>query len=120
MNQEERNRWTHTKAEKRHQQEEYPHIKANSKDSRRCLLLQMQKQQCQTIKNMKNQGNMLSPKNNKSLITKFRGRTFYDLADKEFTIAIRRKSISYKKTQKDNSTKSSKQFMNKIRNLTKR
>lgn len=40
---------------------------------------------------MKNQGNMSSPKDNKSLITNCRDMEFYDFADKELKIAVLRK-----------------------------
>ena len=45
----------------------------------------------------------------------------YDLPDQEFKITVlKRLSESYIKTLTDNSTKSEKQYMNKMRCLTKR
>ena len=60
------NRSTHTKAAKTPEntstRELNTYLKATSTDLKRCLLLQMQKQQCKTIRNTKFQTNMLSPK----------------------------------------------------------
>lgn len=58
----------------------------------------MQKQQHKTPRNMKNQANMVSPKNHNNLpVTKYKGMEIYNLPDKAFKIAILRK-LNYKKT----------------------
>jgi len=68
-----------------------PHLKATSNDLRRCLLLQMGKQQCKTTRKMKNKENMLSPKDNSSLIIELKGMDFSDLPGKEFKTAVLKK-----------------------------
>lgn len=47
--------------------------------------VQLLKEQCKTPRNMKNQGNMSSQKdNNNPTISKFKGIKCYNLADKDF------------------------------------
>ena len=58
--------------------------------------------------------------NNNLLITKLKVIEFCNLANNELKIAVLINSAIYKKTQKDNSRKLGKQYMNKMRNLTKR
>lgn len=49
-------------------------------------------------RNMKNQANMVSPKNHNNLpVTKYKDMEIYNLPDKAFKIAILRK-LNYKKT----------------------
>lgn len=63
----------------------------------------------------------MSPKdNNNPPITDLKAMEFCDLADKKSEIAVLMKLNKLKKTEKDNLKKSGEQYMNKLRNLTKR
>lgn len=86
------------------------HLKTTSKDLR-CLLFQMLKQQHRTTRNMKNKGNMISKRSN-SPTNELKCTEFYNLADKGFKVVLLKNSMSYKKTQKDNSIKSEKNEQN--------
>lgn len=44
----------------------------------------------------------------------------YDLPDKEFKILVLKKVCELQENTENNSTKSEKQYMNKIRNITER
>lgn len=72
----------------------YPHLKGTSVDSRRYLKLQKQKQQGNTTRNMKCQGNIFSPEeNNNSPITELKSTETCSWADKDFRIAVWRNSM---------------------------
>lgn len=63
-----------------------------SKDWRKWLLPQMQKEQCKTSKSMKNQGTMTLPKEHNDFpVTDSKEMKIYYLPDKEFKITILRK-----------------------------
>lgn len=64
------------------------YLKATSKDLRRCLLLQRKKHKCKSTKNMKNQGNIPSPKNNISSVTEMKDTNFCHPGDKQFKIVV--------------------------------
>lgn len=67
-------------------------LKAKGKELKRCQLLQIGKQACITTSNMKNQGDMTSQKeHNKSPATKFKGREYFNLTDKECKVVILKK-----------------------------
>ena len=66
------------------------------------------------------QGNMKPPKEHKNFpVTIPKEMEICDLLDKEFKILVLESSVSYKKTQNDNSKKSGKQYK-KMSSLTKR
>lgn len=52
-------------------------------------------------------------------VTYPKDKEFCDFPDKEFKISVLQISMSYKKTQKDKSTKAGKQYTNKMKSLTK-
>lgn len=66
-------------------------LKVMSTELRRCLLLQMQKHQSISTRNMKS-GNMASQKeNDSSPAAMLKGTEYCDLTDKEFRIAVMKK-----------------------------
>ena len=68
-------------------------LKATSKDLRRGLLLQIQKQQHKDIRNMKNQENISPPKDtNNSATTELKASKYSDVADKNVKIAVLKKA----------------------------
>lgn len=83
-------------------------LKVMSTELRRYLLLQMQKHQCISTRNMKS-GNMASQKeDDSSPAAMLKGTEYCDLTDKEFRIAVMKK---LSELQKD-----SERQLNKIRN----
>ena len=86
---------THTKAEKTPEntstRELKTYLKVTSTDLKTCLLLQIQKQQCKTIRNIKFQTNMLSPKDKYNPLITAQHTKFCSVIDKEFKIAVLKK-----------------------------
>lgn len=64
---------------------------AVTKDWKRCLLHHMQRQQCKTSRNMKNQGKVTPPKGHNNFpVSDPPNREIYNIPDKEFKIAFLR------------------------------
>ena len=81
----------------------------------------MCRHQCKATENMKNPRKMIpSMEHNNFLVTDLEEIEIYKLPGREFKIIVLRKLSELQETKMDNSMKSGKQYMAKMRDSTKR